>query len=245
MKNIIIVGATSAIAKATARLYAEQGSSFYLIARNLDAIAELAKDLIVRGASAVEFTILDVNNFNEHQRVLDKAFITLKKVDIVLLAHGTLPLQSDCENDASLALKALNTNGLSTISLLLKLASKLEPQKEGAIAVITSVAGDRGRPSNYVYGAAKGMVSIFLQGLRARLFKFGVSVTDIKPGFVDTPMTTEFNKGLLWSKPELIARDIVKAVEKCENIIYSPSYWRFIMLVIRAIPEFVFKRLNL
>ena len=139
----------------------------------------------------------------------------------------------------------LSTNAISTISLLTHLANRLEMQKSGTIAVVTSVAGDRGRQSNYVYGAAKGMVSIFLQGLRNRLHKAGVNVLDIKPGFVDTPMTAEFKKGLLWAKPESVAGSIVNGIDRGKYEIYTPFFWRIIMLVIRNIPESIFKKANL
>jgi decaprenylphospho-beta-D-erythro-pentofuranosid-2-ulose 2-reductase len=120
-----------------------------------------------------------------------------------------------------------------------------EQQKSGTLAVISSVAGDRGRQSNYVYGAAKGMVNIFAQGLRNRLFKSGVNVLTIKPGFVDTPMTAGFRKGFLWATPERVARDIVKAIAGRESEVYTPVFWRALMIPIRLLPEWLFKRLSL
>jgi hypothetical protein len=245
MKNIVIIGATSAIAEATARLYAQQGENLYLLARNEERLSTLAEDLKIRGASSVKIGQLDANDFELHSRIMKQVFEDLGRVDVVLIAHGTLPDQKACEKSFRNALAELNTNAISTISLLTDIANRLEEQKSGAIAVITSVAGDRGRQSNYVYGAAKGMVSIFLQGLRNRLHKSHVQVLDIKPGFVDTPMTAEFKKGLLWTKPETVAINILSGIRKKKDVMYTPYFWRLIMLIIRNIPEAIFKRAHL
>lgn len=245
MKNILIIGATSAIAEATARIYAQQGSNIYLLARNIERLKTITEDLRIRGAMAVNHSNFDAQSFENHSNIINKAFETLGKIDVVLIAHGTLPDQKICEHDFNIALKEFNTNALSTISLLTHIANIFEKQRSGTIAVITSVAGDRGRQSNYVYGAAKGMVSIYLQGLRNRLFKSSVNILDIKPGFVDTPMTSQFKKGLLWAKPEVIAKDIINGIEKKKHTIYTPFFWRLIMLAIKNIPEVIFKRGNL
>lgn len=245
MKNILVIGATSAIAEQTVRLYAQQGARLYLLARDAEKLELIAADARVRGATEVVSQTLDVNDFATHQAVLNDAFAALDTVDVVLMAHGTLPDQTACEQSVETTLKELNTNALSTISLLTLCANRLQKQGSGTLAVITSVAGDRGRQSNYVYGAAKGMVSIFLQGLRNRLFAHGVNVLDIKPGFVDTPMTAAFKKGPLWAKPQHIAKSIVTAIEKGKQTLYTPFFWRWIMLIIRNIPETLFKRLKL
>jgi decaprenylphospho-beta-D-erythro-pentofuranosid-2-ulose 2-reductase len=142
-------------------------------------------------------------------------------------------------------LAEISTNGLSVVALLTLVANQLEQQGHGAIAVISSVAGDRGRQSNYVYGSAKAMVSAFLSGLRQRLAKKGVHVITVKPGFVDTPMTAHLPKGPLWAKPEQVAKDIRRAIDKGQRIVYTPGFWRFIMLIIKHIPEFVFVKLKL
>ena len=167
-------------------------------------------------------------------------------LDAALIAHGTLPDQAACERDPALALREIMTNGSSVIALLSLLANRFEQQRAGSLAVITSVAGDRGRPSNYVYGSAKAAVSVFCEGLRARLFKSGVSLTDIRPGFVATAMT----RGLplpapLVASPESVARRIVAGIDRRKDVLYTPAFWALIMLVIRTIPGFVFKRLKL
>jgi len=241
----MIIGATSAIAQATARIFAKRGDSLYLIARNQEQLATVAADLKIRGASQVDFQVMDVNEFEKHQDLIDKAYAAREQVDVVLIAHGTLPDQRACEQNIERTLQELNTNAISTISLLTHIANKLEMQKSGTIAVITSVAGDRGRQSNYVYGSAKGMVSTFLQGLRNRLYRAGINILDIKPGFVDTPMTIDFKKGPLWVSPEKIAEGIVEAIDKQKTEVYLPWFWKFIMLIIKLIPESIFRKMKL
>lgn len=245
MKNIVIIGATSVIAENVARIYAKQGHNLYLVARNEEHLNGMAYDLSLRGANAVHVECLDVNQFDKHDGVLDNAFAEFKTVDLLLIAHGTLPDQKACEKDVAVLLQELNTNAISTVAMLNQAANLFETQKSGIIAVISSVAGDRGRQSNYVYGAAKGMVSIFLQGLRNRLYPANVNVLDIKPGFVDTPMTAHFPKNFMWAKPSDVAQSIVKGINKKKHTIYTPSFWRLIMFIIRQIPESIFIRLKL
>ena len=190
---------------------------------------------------------LDVLNYDRHQPLIHEAIAVLGGVDVALIAHGTLPDQEACEGSFELTREALDVNAISTISLLTHLANYFEERKGGTIAVISSVAGDRGRQSNYVYGTAKGAVTIFLQGLRNRLYGSGVNVVTIKPGLVDTVMTAgvEFKRGALWATPDRVARYIVRAIEKKTDVAYAPWFWRSIMLVIRALPERIFKRLKL
>lgn len=246
MNNILIVGATSAIATACARRWAGEKARLFLVGRDEDKLELIANDLRARGASEVQIQALDLNAFQDHGTMLDKAFATLSRIDVALIAHGTLPDQQVCQQDVGTALQEFSSNGLSVIALLTPLAARLEAQRHGSIAVISSVAGDRGRPSNYLYGSAKAAVTAFCEGLRARLFKVGVHVLTIKPGFVDTPMT----RGLplpapLVATPEQVAEDIHKALLKRSNTLYTRWFWRWIMLVIRSIPESVFKRLSL
>lgn len=245
MKRILIIGATSAIAEATARIFAARGDSLALAGRDTQQLNRIADDLRIRGASSTYALELDANDFDQHESVVQKATDQLGGLDIALIAHGTLSNQADCEKDFSLALKELNTNAISVMSLLTVLANRMQTQNSGQLAVIGSVAGDRGRPSNYVYGTAKAAVATFCEGLRARLSPHGVNVLLIKPGFVDTPMTASFKKGLLWAKPDLIARLIVGALERRRDIIYTPAFWALIMLVIRCIPGPIFKKLKL
>jgi len=242
--KILIIGATSAIAKASARIYAELGCSLHLIARRDDQLALLASDLLVRGASTVSHSVLDLNKFAAHEKTLDAAFTELGGIDIALICHGSLPDQEKVEQNFKQAQKEINTNGISIISLLTELTPKFIEQQQGSIAVITSVAGDRGRQPNFVYGAAKSLVSTYLQGLRGKLLAYNVNIVDIRPGLVDSPMTAQFPKGPLWSSPECIAQKIVKSIRRGSHTVYAPGYWRVIMFVVSAIPEFIFKRLK-
>ena len=245
MQNIIIIGATSAMAKEVAKLYAIEKANMYLIARNTSELDIIKQDLSVRGANTVYTAPFDANQFDSHQEVIEEAFEALGRVDLLLVAHGSLPNQELCQTDSMKAIEELNTNGVSVISLLTHAATRMEQQESGNITVITSVAGDRGRQSNYVYGAAKGLVSTFLQGLAQRLSKSGVHVLDIKPGFVDTPMTTEFDKGVLWAKPEKVAQIIKKRIKKKSSFSYTPAFWFVIMTIIKFVPKNIFNKVNL
>lgn len=242
MQKVLIVGATSAIAEQAARLYAARGDSLFVTARGAARLEALAADLRLRGAAAVETALLDIDDLAAHGRVLEQAWKG-GAVDVVLVATGTLPDQAACEASVALTVKEFNTNGLSVIALLTLVAQRLQPGN--AVAVISSVAGDRGRQSNYVYGAAKAALSAFLSGLRQRLAKSGVAVVTVKPGFVDTPMTRDFKKGPLWASPRAVARGIVRAVDRRRNVVYLPWFWWGIMFIIKHVPEAVFKRARL
>ncbi|MGW8193454.1 MAG: SDR family oxidoreductase [Desulforhopalus sp.] len=245
MRKIFIFGAASAIAEATARLFAADGSSFFLVARDPLKLKILADDLTIRGASQVITATADAVEFDRHQTLVAEAATALHGLDTVLIAHGTLPNQKSCEMSFDQVRQQFEINVLGVLSLLTHTANMFEQQGHGTLCVISSVAGDRGRQSNYVYGAAKGAVSIFLQGLRNRLHSSGVRVLTVKPGFVDTPMTASFAKGRLWATREQIARGIYDAVIKKKDIAYLPGFWSPIMWVIRGIPEIIFKRLQL
>ena len=245
MRNILIVGATSAIAEATARLFAADGDRLCLAGRSAERLAAIAEDLRVRGAAQVDTVPLDANDFARHDFVITRAAEAMGGLDTVLIAHGTLPDQKACQASVAATLDAFTTNALSVIALLTLIANRFEQQGTGTIAVISSVAGERGRQSNYVYGTAKGAVSIFTQGLRNRLARTGVKVVTIKPGFVDTPMTAAFRKSALWATPGAVAGRIHQAMVKGEDIVYTPWFWRWIMIVIRAVPESIFKKARL
>lgn len=246
MRNILILGATSAIAEATARRFAATGARFYLVGRNADKLATIARDLEIRSAQAVYSESIDLDLLDQHPALLSRAEEALGGIDVALIAHGVLPDQQACQQSVSITLAAIQTNALSVISLATLLANSFEVRGQGVLVAIGSVAGDRGRASNYVYGAAKGMVALFLQGLRNRLAGKNIQIITIKPGFVDTPMTAAFEKkGLLWAQPDQIAQGIVAAVERRRDVVYLPWFWRWIMLVILHIPEGIFKRTKL
>ena len=245
MKKVIVLGATSAIAQATVRLLAARGASLYLVGRNTENLEAVAKDAATRGAAKVESRAVDLNDFDAHEGLVDAAYSALGGLDGVVLAHGVLGDQSEAQKSWAATEAVLRTNFLSAVSLLTVLANRFEAQQAGTIVVISSVAGDRGRQSNYVYGASKGALNVFLQGLRNRLAKAGVAVVTVKPGFVDTPMTADLKKNALFASPEKVARGILRAADGRKNEVYVPGIWALIMLIIRTIPEGIFKKLKL
>ena len=246
MKKILVMGAGSAIAEAAARIFAQRGDALFLVGRKADVLESSAADLRVRGAQTVGTHVMDANDFAGHETMLNLAESALGGLDVVLIAHGTLGDQKACESSVDTTLRELNTNGVSVVALLTRIATRFEQRRAGTIVVISSVAGDRGRQSNYVYGSAKALVTAFTSGLRQRLYPLGIPVITIKPGFVDTPMTAAFPKGALWAKPQQIAGGIVSAVDRgSATALYLPWFWRWIMLIIRSIPESIFRRLKL
>jgi decaprenylphospho-beta-D-erythro-pentofuranosid-2-ulose 2-reductase len=245
MKRILIMGATSAIAEATARRFASRGDALFLVARNAQRLKAVADDLALRGAHMVQTHVLDAFEMNNYANMLDAAAAQMGGIDAALIAHGTLSDQLACQASIDLLLREFTTNALSFMALCTHLANRFEAQGHGVIAVISSVAGDRGRQSNYAYGAAKAAVTAFTSGLRQRLYPRGVSVVTIKPGFVATPMTAAFKKGVLWASPETVARSIVHAMDRGTPVVYAPWFWRPIMWVVTSVPEFMFRRLRI
>jgi decaprenylphospho-beta-D-erythro-pentofuranosid-2-ulose 2-reductase len=243
--RVLIIGATSAIAGETARAYAEDGARLFLTGRNAGKLVSVRDDLRVRGATQVETAVLDVSQIARHREVLDSAIAALGGLDVALIAHGVLPDQASSQQSVADTIEALHVNFTATIALLTELANYFEGQRSGCIAVIASVAGDRGRQSNYVYGAAKGGVERFLQGLRNRLHQSGITVVTIKPGLVATPMTAAMKKNPLFASAERVGRGIHRAIERRRDVAYIPWFWRPLMAVIRSIPERIFKRLHL
>ena len=245
MKKVLIIGATSTIAQEVSKCFAKDSAWLFLVGRSQEKLTVIAEDLMIRGAGKIESLALDLDNMGSHAELVPAAIKALGGLDVALIAYGTLPNQKACQQHVETALKEFTTNCTSAVSLLTHLANYFEEQRGGCIAVITSVAGDRGRQSNYVYGAAKGALSIFLQGMRNRLSKEGVRVLTIKPGFVDTPMTAGLPKNFLFADPAVVGKRIFDAIMKGEDIVYVPWFWRWIMLIIKVIPESIFKKLQL
>lgn len=244
MKTILIVGAYSAIAEETAKLYAAQGNRLVLWGRSRERLKSVQQNLLVLGAAEVHISDIDLDDCAAHEALFKKSVEEAGGIDIALIAHGTLPDQTEIEGDYAAIEPVLHTNFLTYTSLLTVFANYFEQQGGGTIAAITSVAGDRGRRSNYVYGSAKAGASAFVDGLRGRLASAGVHVVNIKPGMVDTPMTAHLKKGALFATPAAVASGIVSAINKKKNTAYVPGFWRLIMCVIRSIPEFAFKKTN-
>ncbi len=244
--RILIIGATSAIAEAVARCYLDQQSTYYLVGRNADKLAIIASDLQARGARDVHMHVMDLNNTSSITDMVQQASQTLGQIDMTLIAHGSLPDQARVERDLDYALDEFHTNATSMIACMQVVAQHLVRQGTGVLVVMGSVAGDRGRASNYLYGAAKAAVAAYATGLQARLYRQGVHVLLIKPGFVATPMTAHLDlPARLVAHPEQIAHDIVQAIHRRRHVLYAPRFWWLIMLVIRLIPTVIFKRLRL
>ncbi len=251
LQRVVIFGATSAIATAVARELAGRGAHLFCVARDAERLDDLLADLRVRGddrdARRIHGALADLADVDTHAAIWEQASEALgSNIDAVLLAWGNLPDQATCDQSVEATLDALRVNGTSAIALLARIAPDFEARGHGVIAAIGSVAGDRGRQSNYTYGTAKGMLATYLQGLRNRLFFSGVDVVTLKPGFVRTPMTEGFNRtGALWAEPERIAHGILRAMQRGRDVAYLPWFWLGIMTIIRLIPEYLFKRLKL
>jgi short-subunit dehydrogenase len=239
-RQVLIFGATSAVAAEVAVLCAARGDRLHLVGRNTDKLAEVARRC---GGSQVTTQSADFAEVDQNERCVKEAVLALGRVDCVLIAHGELGDQLASEQSFVEAEKILRVNFTSVVSLLIPIANHLERAKAGTLGVITSVAGDRGRPRNYTYGAAKGALNIYLQGLRTRLYASGVSVTTLKLGPVDTPMTRDHKKHALFGKPKSVARSILHALDAHVAEAYVPSFWRVTMPIVKNTPEWLFQRL--
>ncbi len=243
--HIVIFGATSAIAQEVAKCYAKQNAHFYLIARSKNKLEAVANDLQIRGAKRVMTHDVDLSDFEKHKKMIAKSVEDLGRIDCVILAHGILAGDAKEGGAYEAAEDVFRINFLSYVSLLMPIAEYLEGQGSGTIAVISSVAGDRGRQSNFVYGSSKAALDCYAAGLRNKLFPAGVHVITVKPGFVSTPMTAGLKQGPLFAQSDTVGRAIYQAIQKKKDVVYVPFFWRFIMMVIKAIPECLFKRLKL
>ncbi len=238
-----IFGANSGIAVAVARRLAASGARIVLIGRDGEAIAASARDLLVRGAAEVVEIAGDFAAIGTTGDIVERAWTAFSGIDLALIAYGSLPDQAALEAAPDAVEAMLSLNLASPAVLALHLASRFETQRSGVIAVITSVAGDRGRKSNYLYGAAKGGLQRFLEGLRHRLYAARVQVLDIRPGFVATRMTEHLPRGgPLWAEPDRVAADILRAVERRRAVVYTPWFWRVILGIVCALPRPLFHR---
>jgi short-subunit dehydrogenase len=243
-RRVAIFGATSAIGAAVARHYAQRfEAAFFLAARDAQRLSDLAADLQVRGAK-VETAMADASG--DPEAMVRKAVTALGAIDVAILMQGALPDQAACEaGDARALRESLEVNVQGTFALALRVAAELERQRAGTLVLMGSAAGDRGRRSNYIYGAAKAAVEEFASGLRARLQEKDAHVLLVKPGLVDTPMTAAFRKGPLWSQPGPVGRAIGRAIEARRNVVYAPWFWRPILWIIRLLPWPIFRRLKI
>jgi len=244
MQRIVIFGATSGIAEATAREFAKEGTSFVLVGRDVEALGDIGADLKVRGAGSVEILPSELSDVDALPKLCADVGVKLGGIDVAIIAHGVLPDQEACEASADTLLDVLKINTLSPAVLMTELAQLMLSQGSGTIVVLSSVAGDRGRPSNYVYGASKALLTVLGEGMALKLKGRGVNLLVVKPGFVDTKMTADFRKGALWASAAQVGASIVTAVKAGKSgVIYTPRWWQLIMLVIKLAPEFVVRRL--
>ena len=244
-KKILVLGATSGIAEATCRIWAAQGAQMFLVARNAEKLAAVAADLKVRGAAYVGTAVADLDDTDKHAELLANAVNSLTGMDIAYLAYGVLGDQPRAEQDFEHAAQVLHSNFVAPVSLLTWLANFCVQRHAGVLAVISSVAGDRGRKSNYIYGASKAGLSAYLGGLRNRVDREGVTVLTIKPGPTKTAMTAGMPKSETFADADSVAESIVKAIDAKQDNLYVPFQWQPIMFIIRNIPDRIFKKLNL
>ncbi len=243
MSYILILGATSDIALALARKYATEGYNLYLAARQVSRLEPDSKDLAIRYGINVQLLEFDARKFETHESL----YKSLNPgPDIVCCVFGFLGDQTSAQQRWQESHQIIEVNYTGAVSILNTVANEMEANKQGTVIGISSVAGERGRGSNYLYGSAKAGFTAYLSGLRNRLTKSGVHVLTVKPGFVDTAMTAGLDlPGPITAKPEQVANDIYKAALKKKNVLYTLWMWRYIMWIIRNIPESIFKKLSL
>ena len=243
MSCVLIIGAKSDIAKEVAREYAKNGYDLYLAGRNIDEMKDFENDIKIRSKADVKLKEFDITDFESHEQFYNS--LEPKPLGVIVVA-GYMAEQKTCENDWSKTLNTINVNFTGAVSILNIISNDMEQNKNGFIVGVSSVAGDRGRKANYIYGSAKAGFSAYLSGLRNRLYESGVKVLTVKPGFVNTKMTEHLDlSAKLTAESEDVASDIYNAQQKGKDILYTKSIWRFVMLVIKHIPEMIFKRLSI
>ncbi len=245
--RVLLLGATSGIARAAAAEFARHGHGLVLAARDAEEAAATAADLALRFGVPADAVPLDALDFAAHEAALERCWAAAgpEGVEGVVLFVGYLGDPVAARGDAEEARRILDTNFTACAALLNGVANRMERRGSGWIAALSSVAGDRGRQSNYLYGAAKAGLTVYLQGLRNRLFHAGVRVVTVKPGFVDTGMTYGKPGMFLVASPDAVARGLYRAATRSGGTVYLPWFWRPVMWIIRAVPEPVFKRLRL
>ena len=244
--KILIAGATSTIARHTAARLAERGARLHLAARDEAEAGRIGQDLEVRRGAEVSVSPFEATDYEGHERLLDQATDAMGGLDGLLVAVGMLGDQPQAEADPGHLREVIEVNYGAPASLITAAASRFEEQGRGWIAALSSVAGDRGRPSNYAYGSAKAGLTAFLEGLRGRLHGSGVHVLTVKPGPTDTKMTFGMDDPPpLMAEPERVAEQVAQAIEKGKDVCYAPPIWRYVMMAIRLIPASMFKKLSL
>ncbi|MCK9454062.1 SDR family oxidoreductase [Sulfurimonas sp.] len=243
MSYVLIIGAKSDIAKEVARTYAKNGYNLYLAARESESLGDLKQDIEVRSGVKVELKEFDITAYDTHEDFYTK--LEEKPLGVIVVS-GYMTEQKTAQKNWNETLNTINVNYTGAVSILNIVANDFESHRRGFIVGVSSVAGDRGRKANYIYGSAKAAFSTYLSGLRNRLYECGVQVLTVKPGFVNTKMTENLDlPEKLTAQPQDIAEDIFNAQQKGRNILYTKSIWMLIMLVIKHIPEFIFKKMSI
>ena len=246
MSKILILGATSAIAQAYARRRAAQGASFILAGRREDRLAAIAADLVAAAPRRAEPFVIDLAAIERIEESLRAIAARFGEPDEVVIAYGVLGEQATAEQDLAQARVMIDCNFTSAALWILALLQRQAGRTALTIVGIGSVAGDRGRAKNYIYGSAKAGFDRFLEGLAHKHDGSDIRIIRVKPGFVDTPMTAGIEKGgPLWATPDQVAADIERAVNKGRRVVYTPWFWWLIMMIIRHLPWFVFRRLKI
>ncbi len=244
-KTWVVLGASSSIARAFALEAARRECAIILAGRDQGDLQATAADIRLRTGRSVETLAFDALDDASHAAFAQRCRALCTGHLNIFLAFGLMPEQATIDADFKLLRRTIESTFLGAASVLAQFAPLLEAQHTGHIVVIGSVAGDRGRLKNYIYGAAKAGLHAYAQGLRARLCRSGVTVLTVKPGFIDTALTFGQPGLFLVAQPETLARAILRAVEKGRLVMYHPWFWRWIMLVIQHIPERIFQRLNI
>lgn len=243
--SVLVLGATSPIARALAHAYGEAGESIFVAARDLEESARIARDVAIRYGVRAEGGVFDAMDLDGHEDLVRRVEASLGPIFTAIIAFGEMGDQHESEHDPSAARRVIDVNYTGAVSICEHLVASMITRGEGTVIGISSVAGDRGRQSNYIYGSAKGAFTLYLQGLRNRCFSHGVHVLTVKLGFVDTRMTYGMETAIPIASPDDAAEAIKNAAQRRENEMYYPRFWRGVMGVIKIIPESVFKRLKL
>jgi len=247
-KGVLIIGATSAIAEECSKQLISKTKSIFLYGRNKNKLEKIAKDLEVRGLKNVSYDTFDAEKHSfQAKNMIHNVHSNIKGFDTAIFSHGLMLNHEECEKSINQTKNILDINFLSMVSYLIAVSQYFIKRGHGGkIIVISSVAGDRARISNYIYGASKAALSFFCDGMNQKLQQHNINILVVKPGFIDTPMTANIkNKGFLWSTPEKVAKDIIKNISKRKRILYTPWFWKIIMIIIKLIPRKLLIKLGL
>lgn len=245
MKNILIIGANSALIEPSIYKFAEKKYNLFLVSRNYSKINRLCSNLANKFSIKVKYLIADMSDAESIKKIYESFFSNYKVIDILLISYGIL----NYKNFAYHSLKEKQiyyfVNSISKILVIESFLDKFKSQKFGTMAIISSVAGDIGKSSNYEYGSNNAMINNYLDGLRQKLFQYNIKIVNLKPGLISTPMTYHLKKNFLFSTPEKISNSIINSIEKTNRDIYLPFYWKYIVFIIKQLPKFIYNRINI